>query len=131
MPMSYLSDHVDLITDGGRRRRWSSTEKLRIVEESFEQGETVSSVARRNGVAPNLVYRWRKLMSEGGAIAVSSDETVVANSEVKHLKRQVQELERMLGRKTMENEILREALDKASQKKRTSRFPLLPKEGGQ
>ncbi len=43
------------------------------MEESFEPGETVSSVARRNGVAPNLLFRWRKLMSEGGAIAVSRD----------------------------------------------------------
>ncbi len=43
------------------------------------------------------------------------------------MKRQVQELERLLGRKTMENEILKEALDKASQKKkRISRLPLLP-----
>ena len=114
--MSYFEDHVEIITDGGRRRRWPAVEKLRIVEESFEPGETVSSVARRNGVAPNLLFRWRKLMSEGGAIAVSRDETVVGTSEVKHLKRQVQELERMLGRKTMENEILKEALDKADQK---------------
>jgi hypothetical protein len=36
----------------------------------------------------------------------------------------------MLGRKTMENEILKEALDKADQKKRISRLPLLPKEPG-
>ena len=114
--MSYFEDHIEIITDGARRRRWPAGEKLRIVEESFEPGETVSSVARRNGVAPNLLFRWRKLMSEGGAIAVSGDETVVGNSEVKHLQRQVQELERLLGRKTMENEILKEALDKAAQK---------------
>ncbi|MFT6583383.1 MAG: transposase, partial [Alphaproteobacteria bacterium] len=112
--MSYFEEYVDIITDGGRRRRWPAAEKLRIVAESFEPGETVSSVARRNRVAPNLLFRWRKLMSEGGAIAVSSDESVVGNSEVKHLKRQVQELERLLGRKTMETEILKEALDKAS-----------------
>ena len=129
--MSYLNDHIEIINDGGRRRRWSASEKLRIVEESFEPGETVSSIARRNGVAPNLLYRWRKLMSEGGAIAVSRDESVVGNSEVKHLKRQVQELERLLGRKTMENEILKEALDKAAEKKRISRLPLLSKDGGQ
>jgi transposase len=129
--MSYFEEHVDIITDGGRRRRWPAAEKLRIVAESFEPGETVSSVARRNRVAPNLLFRWRKLMSDGGAIAVSSDESVVGNSEVKHLKRQVQELERLLGRKTMETEILKEALDKASQKKRMSRLPLLPNGGGQ
>ncbi|MFP6730982.1 MAG: transposase, partial [Alphaproteobacteria bacterium] len=42
--MSYFEDHVEIITDGGRRRRWPAVEKLRIVEESFEPGETVSSV---------------------------------------------------------------------------------------
>ncbi len=40
----------------------------------MEPGETVSSVARRNGVAPNLVYRWRRLINEGGVAAVGSDD---------------------------------------------------------
>ena len=70
-------------------------------------------------------------MCSSDLIAVSRDESVVGNSEVKHLKRQVQELERLLGRKTMENEILKEALDKAAEKKRISRLPLLSKDGGQ
>ena len=74
------------------------------------QGETVSSTARRHGVVPNLLYRWRRLLNEGGAAAVDSDEPVVGNSEVKKLEDRVRELERMLGRKTMEVEILREAL---------------------
>lgn len=128
--MSYEISDVEIITDGGRRRRWSAAEKLRIVEESFEADESISTVARRNGVAPNLLYRWRKLMSEGGSIAVSSDESVVATSEVKRLEKKVRELERLLGKKTMENEILREALDKADSKKRTLPYALLPKGDG-
>ena len=70
-------------------------------------------------------------MSEGGAVAVTGDESVIGTSEVKWLEKQVRELERMLGKKTMENEILREALNKADQKKQISRLPLLPKSGGQ
>lgn len=136
MLMSYDNTQVEhpsieiMLPGGGRRRRWSADAKLAIVEESFEPGETVSRVARRHGVAPTLLYRWRKLMSEGGAVAVTSDERVVGTSEVKRLERQVRELERMLGKKTMENEILREALGKADQKKQISRLPLLPKTGG-
>ncbi|ANH02959.1 transposase [Shinella sp. HZN7] len=94
-----------------------------------ETNKTVSSTARRHGVAPNLLYRWRRLLSEGGAAAVGSDEPVVGNSEVKKLEDRVRELERMLGRKTMEVEILREALSKADSKKRISRPILLPKDG--
>ena len=111
------------------RRRWTTEQKLTIIEQSFEPGETVSSAARRHGVAPNLLYRWRRLLSEGGAAAVDSDEPVVGNSEVKKLEDRVRELERMLGRKTMEVEILREALSKADSRKRISRPILLPKDG--
>jgi transposase len=114
-----------------RRRSWSTEQKLRITEESFDLGETVSVVARRYGVAANLLYRWRPLMSEGGAIAVGSDEPVVGSSELRKLEERVRELERLLGRKTMENEIMREALAKAQAKNRScgrcrcrERFPI-------
>ena len=57
---------IELITGTARRRLWTTEQKLRIIEASFEPGETVSSMARRHGVAPNLLYRWRRLMAEGG-----------------------------------------------------------------
>ena len=65
-------------------------------------GESVSAVARRNGAAPNLLFRWRRLMDEGGAMAVGSNEPVVGASEVRKLEERVRDLERLLGRKTME-----------------------------
>ncbi len=55
---------IEIITNGGRRRYWPAEMKVRIVEETLG-GESISSVARRNGVAPNLLYRWRRLMLEG------------------------------------------------------------------
>lgn len=129
--MSYdVSKDVEVITDGGRRRLWSYDEKLRIVEESLAPGETVSRVARRNGVKPSLLYRWRRLLSEGGAVAVNSNEEVVARSEVIRLKQRIAELERALGRKTLETEILQAALEKADQKKQSLRLPLLSNGGG-
>ena len=109
---------MELIMGDVRRRRWTTEQKLQIIEESFEPGETVSSAARRHGVAPNLLYRWSRLLSEGGTAAVDSDETVVGSSEVKKLEERVRELERMLGRKTMEVELPRDALSKAIPKNR-------------
>lgn len=109
---------IEIITDGGRRRYWPAAEKLRIVEETLG-GESVSSVARRNGVSPNLLYRWRRLMLEGGATAVSNDDNVTANRAVRQLEDRIRELERQLGRKTLEAEILREALDRSRAKKPT------------
>jgi transposase len=109
---------IELITGEVRRRHWSTEQKLQIIEESFLPGETVSSVARRRGVAPNLLYRWRRLLTEGGAAAVGSDEPVVGSSEVRRLEERVRDLERLLGRKTMEVEILKEALAKSESKNR-------------
>lgn len=120
--MSDEFQRIEVITGTARRRRWTTEQKIRIIEESFDSGASVSEVARRNGVAPNLLFRWRRLMSEGGVAAVGSDEEVVGASEVRRLEERVRELERLLGRKTMENEILRDALDKANSKKQTLRL---------
>jgi len=126
--MSNEYRRIEVITGEARRRHWRTEQKLRIIEESFQAGETVSSAARRHGVAPNLLYRWRRLLSEGGAAAVDSDESVVGTSEVKKLEDRIRELERMLGRKTLEAEILREALAKANSKKSILQPVLLPKD---
>jgi transposase len=106
------------------RRRWSVADKVRMVEEASLPGMNVSYVARKYGIAPNLLFRWRKLMSDGGKVAVQADEQVVSASEAKSLKKRVRELERILGKKTMEVEILKEALDIAREKKLISRTPL-------
>ncbi|MGR3440064.1 MAG: IS3 family transposase [Paracoccus sp. (in: a-proteobacteria)] len=117
MPEHVLMSEIEIITDGGRRRRWSTAEKLRIVEETLDERASISVVARRNGVAPNLLYRWRRLMLEGGSVAVSEDDDVTSNKVVRQMEDRIRELERQLGRKTLEAEILREALDKSRFKK--------------
>ena len=120
---------IELITGTARRRNWTTEQKLQIFEESFEPGETVSSVARRRGVAPNLLYRWRRLMTEGGAAAVGSDEPVVESSQVRRLEDRIRDLERLLGRKTLELEILKEALAKSESKKPSLRLWSQPRDG--
>ena len=96
---------VEVITSVQRRRRWSTAEKIRLVEEAMQPGMSVSYVARRAGVAPSLLFAWKRRMLEGGFQAVAADEDVVGTSRVRELERRVRELERLLGRKTMENEI--------------------------
>jgi|ERR1019366_3591438 transposase len=59
------------IVDTGRRRRWSDTAKLRIVEESFSAPRLSSATARRHGISNQLLFAWRKAYRAGrlGAIA--------------------------------------------------------------
>lgn len=119
MPEHVLMSDIEIITDGGRRRRWSAVEKLRIVEETLDDRASISVVARRNGMAPNLLYRWRRRMLEGGSVAVSEDDDVTSNKVVRQMEDCIRELEHQLGRKTLEAEVLREVLDKSRSKKQT------------
>ena len=50
-----LMPEVEIITDGGCRRRWSAAEKQRTVKETLYDGESISAAACRNGAAPNLL----------------------------------------------------------------------------
>ena len=92
MPEHVLMSDIEIITDGGRRRRWSAAEKLRIVGETLDDRASISVVARRNGVAPNLLYRWRRLMLEGASVAVSEDDDATSNKVV----RQMEDMEKTL-----------------------------------
>ena len=112
-PVSEILEGVE------RRRRWSPEEKLRIVEETDEPGRSVSLVARRYGLAPNQLFKWKRLIRQGGLSAVSADEAVVPASSYRALQQQMRELQRVLGKKTMEADILREALELQHPKKLT------------
>ena len=71
------------------RRRWSVGEKVRLVEASLVPGQSVSLVPRTYGVAPNLLYRWRDQMSEGGKTAIKADNEVVSIAEVRALNKRI------------------------------------------
>jgi transposase len=126
--MSKPVERVEIITGIHRRRRYTAEEKVRLVEQTMQPGMTVSAVARLCGVAPSLLFQWRRRMSEGEQEAVRADEEVVPLSRVRELENRVRELERLLGRKTMETEILREALEVARPKKQAWRLPSPPRD---
>ena len=57
---------VEIVTRGEARRSYTPDEKARLLTEAAEPGARVLLVARRHGVSPSLVYRWRR-QAEGRA----------------------------------------------------------------
>jgi transposase len=47
------------------RRRWTAEEKLAIIEEARQAGQTVSEVCRRHGIATGQFYAWEKKARQG------------------------------------------------------------------
>ena len=100
------AERVEVITSVQRRRRWSTEEKVRIVEETYLPGNSVSLVARHHGIAADQLFTWRRLMARGALTAAGAGEQVVPASELRAAHQQIRELQRLLGKKTLENEIL-------------------------
>lgn len=131
--MSKLSDSgnhkpIEVFSGIQRRRRWTPFEKLEMVKQTYEPGKSVSYVAREHDVQVSQLFTWRKAYETGSLVAVGSGEEVVPASEFHDAIKRIKLLEAALGRKTLENEILKEAVDFAKSKKWIARSPALPED---
>ena len=129
MNMNRPTDTVEVILKDQRRRRWSLAEKSALVRRTYEAGMSVSLVARQEGVSASLLFQWRKLERQGALTAVSAGESVVPASELAAARAEIAKLQRILGKKTLENEIFKEAVKYAAEKKWIARSPLQSGEG--
>ena len=128
MTMTGNIDRVEVITSVQRRRRWSAEEEAQIVQETPAFAGQLYALGM-SGVAGGAATRcraepgvqWRRLDAEGALSAVGAGEQVVPASEYRALQHQVRELQRLLGKKTLENELLRDALEWVQPKKRLLR----------
>jgi transposase len=116
---------IDVVTSVERRRRWAPAEKQQIVLETYDPGMSVSYIARKYGIAPSQLFYWRSRMEDGALVGIKSEEKVIPESELKKAQERIRRLERLLGQKTEEVEILKEAVRIGREKKLISRAPLL------
>jgi transposase len=61
-----MKGRVEILTGAERRRRWSDEEKLQLVAEACQPGNSVSQVARERGISASQLFGWRrKAMAQG------------------------------------------------------------------
>ena len=97
-----------------RRRRRTTEEKKSIIDEIERQGSSTSAVARKYGISLRLLFSWRRQMRQ--QLLSSIPEATADFSgmpEQEQLKARINELERLLGKKMVENQLLKEALGMA------------------
>lgn len=126
-----MGNAVKIESPGPRRRRQFTPEQKReLLDEATNSTASISEVARRHGISPSLMFLWKRTMDDATKQGLKANERVVPESEVKKLEARIKELERALGRKTMEAEILQEALKLAGEKKPSSGGGSRKKGGG-
>ena len=121
------SDPIEVLVRDQRRRRWSLPEKQALVRRTYEPGMSVSLVVRQEGVAASLLFLWRKLERQGALTAVSLGEAAVPACELAAARAEIAKLQRVLGKKTLENEILKEPVQDAAEKSGLRARPCCPR----
>ena len=106
-----------------KRKQYGLEEKLRLLDEADKPGESIATVARKHGVAPSVMFRWRQLRESGALTGLKAGEELVPASEMRAARAKIRELQRLLGKKTEEVEILKDGLEYQHEKKWIPRLP--------
>ena len=88
-----------------KRRTYSAEFKLDTVMEGLQGKKTIAQICRERGIKDTLYYKWRDIFLERAAEIFASP----GSSEKQEKAEQIAELERMIGKLAMENEILKKA----------------------
>lgn len=90
------------------------------MEELLSGSATMGQLSRRYEISTGLIGYWRKQYAEGKLIEGKTENT-------KALEAKVKDLEQMVGRLTMDNELLKKAMEYSLRKRRENSLPITGK----
>lgn len=117
---------IEVLSGPERCPRRTAQEKIAIVQQTMEPGMTVPLVARLHGINANQVFTWRRQYQNSSLTPVCAGEEVVQASELSVTMKQIKALQRLLEKKTMEVEILKEAVEYGRAKNEQHTRPCYP-----
>jgi len=94
------------------RRKFTTEEKIRIVLEGLRGEESIATICRREGINPNLYYRWSKSFLEAGKRRLSGDtQREATTGEVIELRKENEDLKKLLAETYLENRLIKKNLN--------------------
>jgi transposase len=90
------------------RRKYSAEEKIRIVLEGLRGEESIAELCRREGINPNMYYKWSKEFLEAGKARLTGDtKREASSSEVSALRQENVQLKQVVAELVLENRVLK------------------------
>jgi transposase len=99
------------------RRRFTVAFKRQVVEELLSRSVSLGQLSRRLDVSSGLILYWKKRYEAGGLVEGSSGDE-------KELRRRIEQLERMVGQLTMENDLLKRAVEYTARRRKENSLPI-------
>jgi transposase-like protein len=91
-------------------KQWTPQRKLQIVIETLSSDAKVAEVCRREGVSPNLVYRWRKELLNSASLVFSRKKPPKEDRQTQKLQADNTRLKDVIAEITAENLELKKTL---------------------
>lgn len=114
------------MSEGGKgqemrsKRTYSVAFKRQVVEELLSGSATMGQLSRRHEISTGLIGHWKNRYAEGKLVEGKAEN-------VKVLEAKVKDLEQMVGRLTMDNELLKKAMEYTLRKRRENSLPITGK----
>jgi len=93
-----------------RRRKWTPAQKLRIVIETLQSDTKLAEICRREGVSPNMVYKWRKQLMASAETVFRPKPNSHVDPRVEKLRDENQRMKDVIAEITSENLGLKKTL---------------------
>ena len=111
--MPAKSDSESIIKDIKRntRKKYNAEEKISIVLEGLRGEQSIAAICRREGISPNLYYRWSKEFLEAGKKRLFGGTQREATShEVSDLRKENDQLKQLVAELSLKNRVLKQSV---------------------
>ena len=99
------------------RKHYSAEEKIRIVLEGLRGEDSIAELCRREGIAPNMYYKWSKEFLEAGKARLTGDtKREATSSEVTGLRQENEQLKQVVAELLLKNRALKKSAPEGAQK---------------
>ena len=93
------------------RKKYSAEEKIRIVLEGLRGENTIAELCRREGIHPNMYYKWSKEFLEAGKQRLTGDTQRQAdNQDVQAMRTENEQLKQLVAELSLKNRVLKKSL---------------------
>jgi transposase len=93
------------------RKKYTAEENVRIVLEGLRGESTIAELCRKEGIQPNLYYKWSKEFLEAGKQRLIGDTQRQADSqEVVEMRSEIDQLKQVVAELTVKNRVLKKSL---------------------
>jgi transposase len=93
------------------RRKYNAEEKIRIVLEGLRGEASIAELCRREGINPNMYYKWSKEFLEAGKARLTGDtKREASSSQVEDMRRENEQLKQVVAELLLKNRVLKKSV---------------------